>query len=91
MNKQEFVEALHNRVGAELKLTKTAIQCITEATLTLLQSRLMQGDRVKFVGFGTFVVRRHKARTYRNPQNGKIVRKPAKKLVKFNQSEQWQA
>jgi len=36
------------------------------------------------VGFGTFSVSRRKARKGRNPQTGKEIKIPAKKVVKFS-------
>jgi DNA-binding protein HU-beta len=35
------------------------------------------------VGFGTFSVVKRKAREGRNPQTGKAIKIPAKKVVKF--------
>jgi DNA-binding protein HU-beta len=39
------------------------------------------------VGFGTFSVVKRKAREGRNPQTGKAIKIPAKKVVKFKASK----
>jgi len=42
-----------------------------------------KGERVALVGFGSFSVSKRAARKGRNPQNGKEIKIPAKKVVKF--------
>jgi DNA-binding protein HU-beta len=42
-----------------------------------------KGDKLSLIGFGTFVVSERAARTCRNPQTGKSMKIPAKKVVKF--------
>ena len=44
---------------------------------------LKGGDRVTLVGFGSFGVSERSARTGRNPQTGKEITIPAKKVIKF--------
>jgi DNA-binding protein HU-beta len=44
---------------------------------------LKKGDRIALVGFGSFSVSERSARTGRNPQTGKEIQIPAKKVVKF--------
>jgi DNA-binding protein HU-beta len=44
---------------------------------------LKKGDSVTLVGFGTFLVRKRKARIGRNPQTGKEIKIAAKKVPAF--------
>jgi len=44
---------------------------------------MSKGERVALVGFGSFSVSKRAARKGRNPQNGKEIKIPAKKVVKF--------
>ncbi|MEE9504839.1 MAG: HU family DNA-binding protein, partial [Thermodesulfobacteriota bacterium] len=44
---------------------------------------LKKGDSVTLVGFGTFSVSKRKARKGRNPQTGKEIKIPARKVAKF--------
>ena len=43
-----------------------------------------KGNKVAFVGFGTFSVSKRKARTGRNPQTGEPIKIPARKVPKFS-------
>ena len=49
----------------------------------VLTKSLKKRDRVALAGFGTFSVSKRKARTGRNPQTGRPIRIPAKKVTKF--------
>jgi integration host factor subunit beta len=51
------------------------LQCITEA--------LRAGDKVELRGFGSFRLRRRKARAGRNPHTGETVPIPAKQVPWF--------
>jgi len=44
---------------------------------------MKRGDKLTLIGFGTFSVTERKARDGRNPQTGKTIKIPAKKVVKF--------
>lgn len=44
---------------------------------------MKEGGKLTFIGFGTFSVTERKARDGRNPQTGKKIKIPAKKIVKF--------
>ena len=46
-------------------------------------STLKKGDKVILVGFGTITVSKRSARKGRNPQTGKEINIPAKKVVRF--------
>ena len=53
---------------------------MNEVCVPVLQPDEVALDRV---GFGTFSVAERKARTGRNPQTGKEIKIPAKKVVRF--------
>ena len=44
---------------------------------------MIAGEKVSFVGFGTFEVGERAARVGRNPQTGEEISIPASKLPKF--------
>jgi len=44
---------------------------------------LKRGDKLTLPGFGTFSVAKRKARVGRNPQTGKEIKIPAKKVPRF--------
>jgi DNA-binding protein HU-beta len=79
MNKGQLIDAIAKESG----LTKAASEKALNATLSAVTDSLKKGDRVGLVGFGSFSVTERAARTGRNPQTGKEITIPAKKVVKF--------
>ena len=79
MNKAQLVEA----IASEAKLTKADAKKALEAFVTATSKAMSKGERVALVGFGSFSVSKRAARKGRNPQNGKEIKIPAKKVVKF--------
>ena len=79
MNKAELIDAI--AAGADLSKAdaKKALDAFVDAT----SAALKKGGRVALVGFGSFSVAERSARTGRNPQTGKEIKIPAKKVVKF--------
>jgi len=83
MNKEQLVDKL----AARAKMTKKQAYQALDATLDLISGELARGGRVGLVGFGTFAVRRAKARTGRNPKTGEAVPIPARRRVVFRPGE----
>ena len=79
MNKGQLIDAIASDSG----LTKAASEKALNATIGAITGALKKGDRVGLVGFGSFSVVSRAARTGRNPQTGKEIKIPAKKVVKF--------
>ena len=79
MNKTELVNAIAEKTG----MTKVAAKAAMDATFGTIQEQLNKGEKVTLIGFGTFNVVERKARTAKNPQTGKPVKVPAKKVAKF--------
>ena len=79
MNKAQLIDAMAEKAGLTKADAKKALDAFTEATTDALKG----GDRVALIGFGTFSVAERGARTGRNPQTGKEIKIPAKKVVKF--------
>ncbi len=79
MNKAQLIDAMAGNSGLTKADAKKALDAFTEATTDALKG----GDRVALIGFGTFSVAERGARTGRNPQTGKEIKIPAKKVVKF--------
>lgn len=66
-------------VGSKRK-AEGAVSCVLET----IKKALKKGQTLTLVGFGTFSVGRRKARMGRNPQTGKEIRIPARKIPKFS-------
>jgi len=79
MNKAELIDAMANGAGISKADAKKSLHAFIGATTDALKN----GDRVALVGFGSFSVSTRAARKGRNPQTGKEIDIPAKKVVKF--------
>ncbi len=79
MNKGQLVEQMATGAGISKAAAERALNAFMDAVMDAVSS----GDKVTLVGFGTFYVTKRKARTGRNPQTGKKMKIPAKKVVKF--------
>ena len=79
MNKAQLIDAIASSAG----LTKADAKKALDAFINSTSKALKKGDRVALVGFGSFSVAKRSARTGRNPQTGKEITIPAKKVVKF--------
>lgn len=79
MNKEQLIEKVADKTGAT---KKNALEVINMA-LDLIASALRKGEKVTLVGFGTFLVRKRKAREGRNPQTGAKIKIPAKRVPAF--------
>ncbi len=79
MNKAQLIDAMASEAG----LTKADAKKALDAFIKTTTDAMKAGDRVALVGFGSFSVAERTARTGRNPQTGKEITIPAKKVVKF--------
>ena len=80
MNKAELSE----NVALELKVSNVEGKKAVEAFIKCLSKALKKGEDVRLSEFGTFQVVKRAPRTLRNPQNGLLIKVPAKKTVKLN-------
>ncbi len=79
MTKKEFTDKLAERAG----MSKVDAQKAYDAFLGITGDYLKAGEKVSFLGFGTFNVQERPARVAKNPATGEMVNVPAKKVVKF--------
>lgn len=80
MTKAELIDKMAQDAG----ISKTAAAKALDAMMGGITAALKKKDgKVTLVGFGTFSKARRKARTGRNPQNGKAIKIPARNVVKF--------
>jgi len=78
LNKADLVAEVAKVAGSK-RMAEKAVSCVLD-TIT----KGMKKGKVTLVGFGTFSVSRRKARVGRNPQTGKEIKIPAKKVPKFS-------
>ena len=79
MNKTELI----NQIAESADITKKEAGESLQSFMMAITDTLEKGDRLQLVGFGTFSVSKRSARDRRNPQTGKKIKIPAKKVVKF--------
>ena len=80
MTKAELI----GKVAADAKISKAAAAKVLGSFIDAVKSSLKKGDKVTLIGFGSFSVSQRKARKGRNPQTGKAIKIPAKKVPKFS-------
>lgn len=79
MTKADLVAAV-----AETGITKKEAGAAVDAAIDAIKASLAKGEKVSLVGFGSFSVKRRKARTGRNPQTGKEIKIKAKNVPVFS-------
>ena len=79
MNKSELIDAIAESAGVSKKEAGNAL----DGMLGAVSKALENGDKVSLIGFGTFSVAERAARKSKNPQTGKMIDIPAKKVAKF--------
>jgi DNA-binding protein HU-beta len=79
MTKTELIAIIAGAAG----ITKAAATKALDAYVGAVTKELKKSGKLGLVGFGTFSVVKRKAREGRNPQTGKAIKIPAKKVVKF--------
>ena len=80
MTKADLVE----KVAKDAEITKVKAEAAVKALLDGVTGALKAGEKVTFVGFGSFSVSDRKARVGRNPQTGKEIKIAARKAVGFS-------
>ena len=84
MNKNDLIA----RVADVTTLSRSDATRAVEAVLDTITAAMKQGDEVKLVGFGTFVVSNRAATTGRNPRTGEEIKIPASRQPKFKAGKQ---
>ena len=69
MTKADIVNSVSEATG----LTKVETEAVLEGVLQSISSSLKKGERVDIRGFGSFVVKKRKAREARNPATNEKV------------------
>ena len=79
MTKADLISAVAE-TGMSKKEAAAAVDAVTDA----IKGALAEGEKVSLTGFGSFSVKKRKARTGRNPQTGKAIRIKAKNVPVFS-------
>lgn len=79
MNKTQLIDA----VAEKAEISKVDARKALESFSEVIGEALKAGDKVSFVGFGTFSVAERSARVGINPRTREKIQIEAKKVVKF--------
>ena len=79
MNKAQLVASVAKKADISQKKAETVLNILLE---TITQA-LKKGDKVALIGFGSWLVKKRPARKGRNPQTGKEMKIPARKVAVF--------
>jgi DNA-binding protein HU-beta len=79
MNKTQLIE----QIAESADISKKAAGDALHGFMTAITDTMEKGDKLSLIGFGTFSVVERAARSCKNPQTGKSMKIPAKKVVKF--------
>lgn len=82
MIKADIIDAVYEKVG----LSKKEATFIVDSILDTLREALRQGEVVRIVSFGSFIVKGKKERVGRNPKSGQEIRIPPRKVLTFKPS-----
>lgn len=80
MTKAELIEELAEKTGA----TKRDVTNVVDAFLESIKSALQKGEKVQLIPFGSFEVRKRKAREGRNPKTGEKLMIAARSVPAFH-------
>jgi DNA-binding protein HU-beta len=84
MKKSELIDA----VVSKTELSKSTVDAVIKATIETITEAVAKGDKVAFIGFGSFEQTQRAGRKTKIPGTGKIVDVPASKSVKFKVGKQ---
>jgi len=79
LTKKELVDEVAAKANISRKDSANAL----DATLAAITKALKKGQKVQLIGFGTFEVRKRKARTGINPQTKEKLKIAASKVPAF--------
>ena len=83
MTRDEMIEKIAEDAG----VNKAQAERAMKAMLDGVSNSLKKGDKVTFVGFGTFSISKRKARMGRNPRTGEAIKIAAAKVPHFKAGE----
>jgi integration host factor subunit beta len=84
MLKQDLVQKTTESLDGYLKKD---ISRAVDIIIEIMSESLDTGNRIEIRGFGSFSVRRRKARLTKNPKTGKIMDIPPRKTLHFAMSK----
>lgn len=85
MKKQDLI----NKVAEELGVSKKEVSAVVNCALESIVAAVAAGEKVQFVGFGTFESKVRAARTGLNPQTGEAIQIAATTVPSFKAGKEF--
>jgi integration host factor subunit beta len=79
VNKSDLIEKIVERT----QLPRKRAEAVVNLMFDEISAALAKDQRIEIRGFGSFVSKRYRARTGRNPRTGETISVPAKRLPFF--------
>ena len=76
------------KVAEKINLTEKETEVIVDSFFECITRALSEGEKVELRGFGSFRVKRRKARNGRNPKSGEMVAVPEKNVPFFKAGQE---
>jgi DNA-binding protein HU-beta len=86
MTKADLIDKLCAKLSKTKGLSKVIINEVVDSCFTELGKGIKKTKKFTYPGFGTWCVKRRKARTGRNPQTGESIKIAARNTVTFKPS-----
>ena len=83
MTRDEMID----KIAKDAMVNKAQAERAMKSLLDGVETSLKKGDKVTFVGFGTFSISKRKARMGRNPRTGEPLKIAAAKVPHFKAGE----
>ena len=84
MKKAELLAEVAKKTG----LSKNDVDAVIKATIDTITEAVAKGDKVSFIGFGSFELTTRAGRKAKIPGTDKVVDVPASKSAKFKVGKQ---
>lgn len=81
MTKNDFIETVLK--NSKVEMTKKDAAAFADSVFGTMAKTIKKEEKFAYPGFGTFSVRKRKARTGRNPRTGEQIQIKASKSVAF--------
>ena len=79
MNKSDLIERIVEKANLPRKRAEVVVNLVFDA----MTQALADGQRIEIRGFGSFIAKKYRARTARNPRTGDTIPVPEKRLPFF--------
>ena len=83
MNKAAFVAKVAEKTGVSNKQAEASVNAVLDTIVEAVKA----GEKVQFIGFGSFEIKEREARTCRNPRTGEYIEVGPSKVPVFKASK----